>query len=423
MHPTSLSTDENSLEGKALEARVDYYFKILENLYGKVEDPVIKKFRENKKNYFNGIKGWQFPFDELYKANKQGLILTADIDFPGNLCALDCEYCFAKVGEKTDTYYRPDKGDRPLTIKEIKEYILQAKKLGLKSIKIIGYREPFHNPGIIEFIDWLAEKDIHSVIFTAGYTLGEQFFGHDLEKAVDFLAERPVSLMVKLHSIYEPEEAKIVGDKEWYPKLRDKHLKALLEHPAFTEESPTRLGIENVIATKSVPMLLAIYKYFKIYRNLFPDIDPPIPVGRTGTLEEAMKAGLMSQEELVKLATEIYRINKDYGVPFEGVSPYLGGPPCSQLPNGFYLTLSGKVLTCCGSDEEIGDVQKELFGDILNNNPYRKSDPEAERAGPNIYHICPYRNKRDIMTEAFVRMVEEELGEPPRPLDDIFYKP
>lgn len=90
-----------------------------------------------------------------------------------------------------------------------------------------------------------------------------------------------------------------------------------------------------------------------------------------------------------------YLINKKFGIPFKGVSPYFGGNPCTQLTNGLYLTLSGKVMTCCGGDEEIGNIRKQSVQEIFKNNPHRNK--------VSIFHNCPYREKRGIMTKEFIK--------------------
>lgn len=375
----------------------EQYLKELEKRYGKIEKNVIEKFG---KNYFNGIKGWQFSEEKVKKANENGKLLTMDLDFPGNRCKLDCIYCFAKVGEKTGTYYRPGEGDKPLTISEIKKNLIKAKSMGLESVKIIGYREPFDNPGFYEFLDFLGEQKIYGVIFTAGYTLGEKKFRGNLSGAINFLAERPISLMIKLHTLNKKKEDKIVNSKGFSNK-RDKILKALIDDGRFTNCNPTLLGIENVISSQNMDELLTSYEYFKFYKNVFVDLDPPIPVGRTGTLEEAEKAGLLPQNKLKELCIKTYKINKKQGVEIKGISPYFGGDRCTQLTNGLYLTLSGKVMTCCGGDEEIGDIKKKSLEEIFDNNPYRKKD--------QIFHNCPYREKKNIMNEKFIKEVNEKL--------------
>ena len=321
-----------------------------------------------------------------------------DLDFPGNTCELDCIYCFAKAGEKTGTYYRPGEGSKPISLKEIKQYLLEAKKIGLKSIKIIGFREPFDNPNFYNFIDFAAKQDLHVVIFTSGYTLGEEEFGGDLKSALNFLAERPVSLMLKLHTLNKTQEDKIVRSKG-YSNKRDLYLNALLEDGRFISQPQTRLGIENVISSKNITELLNIYEYFKIWRNVFVDLDPPIPIGRTGTLEEAQKAGLLPEDKLKELCVKTYLINKKFKIPFRGISPYFGGDPCTQLTNGLYITVSGKVMTCCGGDEEIGNIRTDSIEEIFERNPHRNKK--------QIFHNCPYRQKKGIMTQEFIADVEK----------------
>jgi uncharacterized Fe-S cluster-containing radical SAM superfamily protein len=320
-----------------------------------------------------------------------------DLDIPCG-CDLDCNYCFAKE----DAYYRPQAGDKPLSMQRIKGYLLEAKKLGLQSAKIIGYGEPFRNSEIFDLISFATENDIHLVIFTACYTLGEENFGGDTAQVIDFLFRHKVSLMIKFHTLDRAKEIQIVGRK-WYPEQRDENLRLLLEHGGFTTGSPTRLGLENVIATQDVLELATIYEYFKIRRNVHVDIDAPIPVGRTAAKEQGERIGL-SEGGLLDLYKKIYRINRKYGIPFQGVSPFIGNSPCSQLPNGLYLTLSGKVMSCCGGNEQYGDVNSgETLSEIFLRNPYRLRSTET-------YHDCPYRSKAGILPAEFLKRIEKIVG-------------
>jgi len=378
---------------------MEKYFRALEALFGKARGGCTATARFGG-GYRNGVKGWQFPEETLRSAKEKGQLLTMDLDLPGEKCALNCPYCFAKAGEQTGTYYRPDKGQQPLSMEEIRQCLLEAKQLGLQSAKIIGYREPFENPEIFDFISFATKNGIHLVVFTALYSLGEEFLGGSTAGAIDFLAKHDVSLMVKMHSTSCSREDAIVNLKGYAAK-RNSCLRALLDDGRLAAESPTRLGIENVVSTRNIAELLTMYKYFKIYRNVFVDLDPPIPVGRTGTLREAEKAGLMRQEKLLELCTRTYKINEAHGIPFKGVSPYFGAAPCSQLPNGLYLTLSGQVFTCCGGDECIGNVRKERLKEIFEKNPHRKKGA--------AYHNCPYREKKGIMTREFIKKAEEML--------------
>lgn len=374
------------------------YWRVLEQRYGQVETDAVSRFG---KKYFNGIQGWQFPAHKIRKANRESRLLTMDLDFPGDKCLLDCVYCFAKVGEKTGTYYRPNQGNLPLTVRELRTFLRKAKKIGLQSAKVIGYREPFEHPDFLDFIDFTSKQGIWLVVFTAGYTLGEDHFGGDLGKAIDWLAARKVSLMIKLHTLDRRREDKIVHLRG-FSHTRDKILRKLLEDDRFTNQNPTRLGIENVISSQNVEELVNIYEYFKVWSNVFVDIDPPIPMGRTGTLEEAEKAGLMPQKKLKDLCVRIYKVNQKYGIATKGISPYFGGNPCTQLTNGLYLTLSGKVMTCCGGDEELGNIRKDSLKQILARHPYRQQS--------SIFHNCPYREKRGIMTKEFIKQVEAKLN-------------
>lgn len=367
------------------------YFNELVKRFGKIENSAISTFG---KDHFDGIQGWQFRQELITEYNSQGKLLTMDLDIPSS-CLLNCAYCFAKE----DAYYRSQAGDKPLSLKRIMEIIKEAKILGLKSIKVVGYGEPFENSEIYNFIRFATELDIHLVIFTAGYTLGKNFGD---EQAVNFLYQHKVSLMVKYHTLERTKEDSIVG-REGYSQKRDRILKLFLGHGGFNSETPPRLGLENVIAIKNIQELAAIYEYFKIFRNIHVDIDPPIPVGRTKNREQAENIGL-KEDSLLELYKLIYSINGRYKLPFLGVSPFIGNPPCSQLPNGIYLTLSGKVMSCCGGSEEYGNVNKgESLEEIFQRNPYRLKQA-------HIYHDCPYRAKAGILNEQFLNKVRQTIG-------------
>jgi len=372
---------------------MNYLAKLIRRFGYSGRGTVIDRFG---KHYFDGIEGWQFPERMLGAYNEAGKLLTMDLDIPCG-CDLDCSYCFAKE----DVYYRPQAGDRPLSMGRIRQYLLEARVMGLRSVKIIGYGEPFKSRYIFDFIEFATKSDIHLVIFTACYTLGEENFGGDTAQVIDFLFRNKVSLMVKFHTLDRNKEIRIVG-KEWYPEQRDENLRLLLEHGGFTTGSPTRLGLENVIATQNVDELAVIYEYFKIRRNVHVDIDPPIPVGRTATKEQGERLGL-TEVGLLRLYGKVYRLNRRYGIPFHGISPFLGNSRCSQLPNGLYLTLSGKVMSCCGGNEQYGDVNSgETLSEVFLRNPYRLR-------GTETYHDCPYRMKSGILSEAFLKQVRQSL--------------
>jgi MoaA/NifB/PqqE/SkfB family radical SAM enzyme len=361
----------------------------LEKRFGRIGKDITARFGAQ---FLNGLNGWQFPEETLKEANQEGKLLTMDLDVPSS-CRLNCIYCFAKE----DAYYRPQMGDRPLSFEEIKKCLIEAKKLGLQSAKVVGFGEPFSNKNFYDFIDFATEQGIHLVVFTSAYTLGEKGIG-GVDKAIEFLAKHDISLMIKFHTLDKEKENSIVGLRG-YSKIRDRYLKALIDNGSFTSCFPTRLGLENVIASQDIDELVSIYEYFKIFQNVFVDIDPPIPVGRTATADKVKRIGL-SQEKLEELCVKIYKINANYDIPFKGVSSFFGAVPCSQLPNSLYLTLSGKVITCCGGDEEIGNIREQSLTEIFaKNHPYRQKMKD-------IYHTCPYREKAGILTKEFIEKVE-----------------
>jgi len=99
-------------------------FKLLQQRFGRIDlkNPTSVLFGDE---YINGIKGWQFPEETILDYNREGKLLTMDLDVPCP-CKLNWVYCFVKGAN----YYEVP-GQR-LSYKEIKEKICQAKELGLQ---------------------------------------------------------------------------------------------------------------------------------------------------------------------------------------------------------------------------------------------------------------------------------------------------
>ena len=109
--------------------------------------PVIFKDMGNgqifPKGHVNDVRWWgNISRKDLHSCLPDGTakLLTMDVDI-GDECSLRCSHCFRR-----DTRFDTIKLGKCLTHEEIVNYIKDAKKLGLKEIKILGRGEPFENP-------------------------------------------------------------------------------------------------------------------------------------------------------------------------------------------------------------------------------------------------------------------------------------
>jgi len=366
----------------------------------------------------NRILLWQFDPDVIDSYNCDGLLLTMDFDF-GSKCSLNCCYCFV-CGDYREQESISSSPTRPTTLKDLKRVFDEAVDLGLQSAKLVGAGEPFETPQIIELLEYISQKGVWVTVFTHGRVLGcdeeaFRYLGMSSEEVVLRLKELRVSIMLKMHSLNPEIEDRLVGARPGKPYsiFRNRALELLLKH-GFNHGVPTRLGIENVIIRDAIEYIEQIYM-LKIKYNMYVDIDPPVPIGRTGSnkLREPLDISL---DDKLSLCTKLYEINKRYGIPFIGASPFFGGEPCSQLPNGLYINYWGRVYPCCGAFqlEYLGNIYSDSLRTLLERNPYRRHWKEygtAYSGSPfsGAYHGCPYREETGILPRGWENEVNRRL--------------
>jgi MoaA/NifB/PqqE/SkfB family radical SAM enzyme len=325
------------------------------------------KFERFPDGYVNDINGWAF--DRATIEQNKGKLLTLDIDY-GSYCSLNCPTCFRKSNSV-------DAQKHELKFDDLKSIILQAKELGLRSVKFLGAGDPFENKGFLRFLRFLKEQDVIPLIFTKGHILGDDvmvaryfgehgiFTGEHLAKELD---RCNVSIMLGFNSFDDAIQAKMVGRKPDYIHVRNRALYHLV-NAGFTDTNPTRLALAaNPITIWNYDEAFEIYKWGRL-RNMYVVITPTMISGRAK--ERTWVAVTPSREKLVALYSQIYRFNLATNlqtpeqIMTEGISPYAGGHPCNQVSTGMYVTLNGVVLSCPGSEESVeGNVWQRPLREI-----------------------------------------------------------
>lgn len=335
------------------------------------------KYTRFPDNYINDVNGWAF--DKATIKKNKGKLLTLDIDFGSN-CSLNCLACFRKENSIDDIKHE-------LQFNEIVDVITQAKKLGLRSVKFLGAGEPLENFGFLKILRFLKEKDIIPLIFTKGQTIGDdravaKYFGEfgifEGKELVKELNACNASILLSFNSFDDAIQAKLVGSTKDYINKRNRALKLLVKE-GFNNNNPTRLALINSPVTIStIDEALEIYKWGRL-RNLYTVVTPSMISGRAK--DKFWKKITPSEEQLVKLYTDIYRFNIETNlqtikqITDEGIASYAGGHPCNQVSTGMYVSLNGKVLCCPGLEENVegnywGKSLKEIW---LNSQNYKRS--------------------------------------------------
>jgi MoaA/NifB/PqqE/SkfB family radical SAM enzyme len=335
------------------------------------------KYTRFPDNFINDINGWAFNKATI-EANK-GKLLTLDIDF-GSYCSLNCPACFRKKNSIDD-----DKHE--LQFDNLVDVVLQAKKLGLRSVKFLGAGDPFENFGFLKFLRFLKDQDIIPLIFTKGQTIGDDksvfkyfgeygiFTGKELVKELNACN---VSIMLSFNSFDDAIQAKLVGRPAEFIHVRNRALQLLVDE-GFNDSNPTRLALINSPVTIwTIDEALEIYKWGRL-RNLYTVVTPSMISGRAKDKVWVKITPL--EEKMVQLYADIYRFNLETNLQNinqlkdEGIATYAGGHPCNQVATGMYVSLNGKVMSCPGSEENVeGNYWEKSLEEIwLNSENYKRS--------------------------------------------------
>lgn len=333
------------------------------------------KFPED---YPNTVQGWNFDYETV--KNNIGKLLTLDIDF-GVFCSLNCPACFRKSNSV-------DKIRHELKYEDLVNIILQAKELGLRSVKFLGAGDPIENERFLEFLRFLKANDIIPLIFTKGHVIGDDslvkkyFSQYGITTGEELVREFDncnCSLLVNVNTFDENLQTELVGGDAEFIKSRTRALE-LLANQGFNKCLPTRLAIINSPITKqTVDESLEIYKWARV-RNLYCVTTPTMISGRANK-DDSWKKITPSEESLVKLYSDMYKFNIETGlqtpeqIEIEGISAYAGAHPCNQTSTGLYVTLNGVVLSCPGSELNVeGNIWKNSLKEIWKNSMnYRRS--------------------------------------------------
>ena len=375
--------------------------------------------KEFPDNYFNDIDGWGFS-QEIIKENK-GRLLTLDIDFGEKpICSLNCPTCFQaqnqhySLGNKENHFEKKEYRKSKLSYEKFKKTILEAKKLGLKSIKFLGGGDMFESSytstdekkiDILDFLKLLKEEGIAPLIFTKGQIIGDDTevkkrFGDKgidtSRKMIQELYNLDCRIMLGINGINKKTYLREIGfgrnplkifrkdleqkkREEQWEKVKQKQINSvrntinLLVHTGFNDykkHPTTRMAIcTNPVNKQNYSEVFDIYKWAR-RRHMYCVVTPSMESGR-GTPSSAPP-----QKQLIELYLKIYKWNIKNNlqtasqIEQEKISAYAGGHPCNQLSAGLYLNADGEFLRCPGNqgkDWVEGNVIEQSLEEIWNN--------------------------------------------------------
>ncbi len=371
--------------------------------------------------HVNATKGWTFTQEVLSEAAAKGQMLTADLDMLGQIrCRLNCIKCFNPV-----LNLKHAEGGL-LSDDEIRQIVLDAKSLGLRSVKIIGPGEPLEAPELLGFLEFLANQNIIPLIFTKGVALGNERTARkahgigsmELAQRLDSLN---VSILFGADSFDSETQTYFAGLKsDWYVRTRNDALE-LIEATGFNRfvsGQPTRLAlIFNPLMRKTnadgrrfenIDEAFEVYRWAR-ERNVYPIISTPMVAGKCASPEvygrisptEQELLGIWTKINLWAIGRGIYTIES---LEREGISPYAGALPCQQVGAGPFIRRDGVVLRCPGDDISIigrlGGRDKKPLAEIW------AGSENLERFGGMINCRCPPKEGKSLPQGFFEKVLD-----------------
>lgn len=270
------------------------------------------------------LEGYVYSYDEAVKSRDKGEILTIRLE-TSRVCNLKCKYCCNKSGQKL-----PDE----ISYNKIKELVIEAKKLGVKSIIVIGGGEPTIYPQFKELISFIHENDIIPVIFTNTQTM-------TLDLAT-FLYKNNVSVIIKLDSLDEKIQDEMVGVPGAYKNIQTglKNLFAV-GYAKNRNEGKQKLGASFVVNKENYNDVLNIWRFCR-ENYIFPNLEMMIPNGNAKNIKEE----LISSEQWGTLKESLLAIDEqEFGYTWFPYTPLIGAS-CFQVMYNLYITVQGDVRPC-----------------------------------------------------------------------------
>ena len=362
---------------------------------------INKKVNKYPQDLINDVNGWAMLKNRV--RNTAGKMTTIDLDF-GTYCSLNCPFCFRKNNSI-------DKDKHKLTYEKLVDIVLQAKELGLESIKFVGAGEPLEHTEFLKFLRFLKSINVIPLIFTKGHVLGDDklvkkyYSDYGLTTGKELAIELDkcnASMLVNFLSTDFRLQDSLVGNIEGYTEKRNKAIE-ILDDVGFTNYNPTRLAIIIAPVTKQV-----YHEAFNVYkwareRNMYPVLTPTMMSGR----------GLKSwhdinptDDDLEDLYLKVYKFNLEFGIQTleqiksDGISSYAGASPCSQIGRGVYITINGLVNMCPGTEKkeyQYGNIWdaplKEIWENSINYKEYSgKFNCQCPAKEGESIHINFYKN-------------------------------
>ncbi|WP_406661791.1 radical SAM protein [Methanolobus sp. ZRKC3] len=271
------------------------------------------------------LLGYTYEAGDAHKARDMNNLLAIRVE-TNTTCNLACRYCYAQSGPGSH---------RILDVDVLKDVILQASKMGARSIVVIGGGEPTIHPDFRELIAYIDSLGMIPMVFSNTMLMTKDLAG--------FLYEHNASVMGKLDSLDPEVQDYLAGIPGVSAKIR-KGLDNLID-AGFTDvedDSRLRLGVSFVSNKMNLGEIEDIWNFCRS-NKIFPNMEILTPTGRAN---EELEAQLLTADEIKDYKLKLLDIDrKEYGYDWLPYTP-LTASGCMQHLYSMYITIDGDVRPC-----------------------------------------------------------------------------
>lgn len=288
------------------------------------------------------------------------------------VCNYRCEKCFTWVGKH--------KLENFIGVSKIKEIIAEGKKMGVKTIGILGEGEPLLFPEIKEIITYIHNLDMTSLIATNGSLLNK--------KMVDFLYNNNASIALSLDTLDEKEYKEFCrGNADInVVKKNLEYAKKVFAQDIFNKNGYKvyRLAIHMTVTAKNYRNLEKIKKFCG--SDIYFSCEHIAQVGIANENPEVYggSKNLKEYEKVIKKTREMMD-------PMVMTKTNSGKDTCCFYFYGFAVGYEGEVMLDTHALETkgiIGNVKKDTIKNLIKKSKEIKNIYYTKQGG----HYCIIRD-------------------------------
>lgn len=327
------------------------------------------------------LKGLNFTKEEVELAELKNTPLLLTLYTKG-ICNAKCPSCFIT---------NEDEKFKELSLSDYERIIIEAKEIGIKSIKFSGAGEPLIIKDIISIIKWCYESDIIPIIYTNGSSLGDDtlsqnVYGLSSFELIDFLDYHNCSIVYKFNSAKKETQDFLLG----VPDMSEKTYKGIFNLLFKNYNKDNRLAFQTIITPYNITEVTDLYMFAR-RNNVIPYFETVLKKGEAS----ANKDLYLSDLEIKDIFITLSKLDREqFGFDWFPVPSYVNFQ-CTELGYAYLIDNFGYIRICPGIWDEITHINNQTLMDVWNNEQLRQFRADIKKPFGGKCGNCAIKERGD----------------------------